>query len=272
MVPLFWTDSYKQSHHSLYPSGTEYVYSNTTPRKSRIDGVNHVVVFGIQYFVKEYLIKGWNDEFFSRPIEDVLKAYHRIIDNHLGPNVIDDNKIRYLHSLGYLPIELKALPEGGLCPIGVPLLTIINTDPKCYWLTNFLETISQTVLWQPITSATIAYGYRKFLNSIAAETSDHPEAVQWQAHDFSMRGMSSGESCKVSGSAHLLSFTGTDSIPSICFLEEYYGANIEKELIGASVTATEHSIMQSHILTVELDEIEEEWDEASNSWKFVRFL
>lgn len=242
MLSLLASDSYKQGHHLLYPHNLEYMYSNTTPRSSRVDGVNEVVVFGTQYFVEEYLINHWNETFFTQPIESILKDYHRIIDNHLGPNIVSDHNIRYLHSLGYLPVRLSALQEGTLCPIGVPLMTITNTDPKCVWLTNFLETISQTVTWLPITSATTAYNFKKLLDQYAAETSDAPEFTQWQGHDFSMRGMSSFESAQVSGAAHLLSFTGSDSIPAISFLEKYYGADITKELISGSVTASEHSV------------------------------
>lgn len=244
--PLLCSDSYKQCHHRLYPPNLEYMYSNTTPRSSRVDGVNEVVVFGIQYFVEEYLIKQWNEDFFNQPIEEILVEYHRVIDNHLGPSVINDDNIRYLHSLGHLPIRLKALPEGTLCPIGVPLMTITNTDPKCAWLTNFLETISQTVTWLPITSATTAHNFRKLLDKWVKETSDSPDFVQWQGHDFSLRGMSSFESGCVSGAAHLLSFTGSDSVPAITFLEKYYGADITKELISGSVSASEHSIAASY--------------------------
>ena len=244
--PLLKTDFYKIYHWAQYNPLTEYVYSNTTPRKSRLEGVNSVVVFGLRYFIEEYLINDWNENFFNRPIGEVIAEYRRIIDNTIGPHTVNEEQLTYLHSLGYLPLKLKALPEGTLCPIGVPLMTIINTDPKCYWLTNFVETISQTVLWQPITSATIAHRYKLLLDQFAEETSDTPEFIQWQAHDFSMRGMSSFESCCVSGAGHLLSFTGTDSIPAICMLEQYYGADVTKELVGASVTASEHSVQTSH--------------------------
>ena len=131
MSPLTGSDSYKQCHWKLYPQGIEEVYSNTTPRKSRVEGSNHVVVFGLQYFFKEYLIREWNENFFNKPIDEVLTRYNRIINNHLGPNVVNESNIRYLHSLGYLPVRIKALPEGSLCPIGVPVFTIVNTDTKC---------------------------------------------------------------------------------------------------------------------------------------------
>lgn len=244
--PLLKTDFYKIYHWAQYNPLTEYVYSNTTARKSRLDDVNSVVVFGLRYFVEEYLINDWNENFFNRDIEDVIFEYRRIIDNTIGAHTVNEDQLKYLHGLGYLPIRLKALPEGTQCPIGVPCVTIINTDPKCYWLTNFVETISQTVLWQPITSATIAHRYKLLLDQFAEETSDAAAFVQWQAHDFSMRGMSSFESCCVSGAGHLLSFTGTDSIPAICMLEKYYGADVTKELVGASVTASEHSVQCSH--------------------------
>lgn len=242
MNPLTGSDSYKQCHWKLYPEGIEEVYSNTTPRKSRVEGSDQIVVFGLQYFIKKYLIKEWDDNFFNKPVDEVLTKYKRIINNHLGPNVINQDNIRYLHSLGYLPVRIKALPEGSLCPVGVPAFTIVNTDTRCAWLTNFLETISQTVTWLPMTSATTAMRFRRLFDQYAVRTGGDLSFTQWQGHDFSMRGMSSFESAQVSGAAHLLSFTGSDTIPAIEFLEEYYGANVEKELISASVTASEHSI------------------------------
>jgi len=242
MNPLTGSDSYKQCHWKLYPQGIEEVYSNTTPRKSRVKDSNEVVVFGLQYFIKKYLIDEWGANFFEKPIEDVMEEYKRIVENHLGKNVVNDENIRYLHSLGYMPVRIKALPEGSLCPVGVPVYTIVNTDPKCAWLTNFLETISQTVTWLPMTSATTAMRFRKLFDRYAIQTGGFLPFTMWQGHDFSMRGMSSFESSQVSAAAHLLSFRGSDTIPAIEFLEQYYGANVEKELISASVTASEHSI------------------------------
>jgi nicotinamide phosphoribosyltransferase len=151
--------------------------------------------------------------------------------------------IEALHDLGYLPIRLKALPEGSRVPLRVPFATLVNTDHRFFWVTNYLETVWSTATWMPITNATIAYAYRQILDAAAATSSDLPGFVDWQGHDFSMRGQSSIESARVSGAAHLLSFTGTDTIPAIDFLEEYYQANAETELIGGSVAATEHSVM-----------------------------
>lgn len=236
-------DFYKTNHYQMYPEGTTKIYSNLTPRKSRLPGVKEVVVFGIQYFLIEYLIKQWKNNFFDLPKNIAVNAYKRLMNNTLGKDAVSMEHIEKLHDLGYLPLKIKALPEGTLCPIGVPCLTITNTVDHAFWLVNYLETILSCTVWQPMTSATIAYQYRKLLNKYALETTGSTEFVQWQGHDFSMRGMSSLESACLSGAGHLLSFTGTDTVPAITFLEQYYFANSNSELIGSSVPATEHSVM-----------------------------
>jgi len=245
--PTIQADFYKMGHYNMYPEGMRMLYSNLTPRKSRIHGINHVVVFMVQYWAKEYLIKQWNENFFNKPKEEVVGKYLRMMNCTLGPKSIDSAHIEQLHDLGYLPLEIKALPEGTLCPIKVPMLTIKNTNDGfewfCSWLVNYLETIGSCTLWQGITSATIAHQYKKIFDHYAMETVGNTEFTTWQGHDFSMRGMSSLETACMSGLGHLLSFTGTDTIPAIEFAEHYYNADVEKELVGASVPATEHSVM-----------------------------
>lgn len=243
--PFLLTDYYKVGHVFQYPDKTELVYSNLTPRKSRINGVGEMVFFGLQYFMKEYLITYFNENFFQQPKEKVMTEYKRRIVTSLGTHLPSYEHISDLHDLGYLPVEIKALPEGSKVPMRVPCLTIVNTKTEFYWLTNFLETLLSAVIWQPCTSATIAYTYRKLLNKYAEETGMPKEFVQWQGHDFSFRGMSSLETAVLSGMGHLLSFTGTDTIPAIDALEQYYNANADAELIGGSVAATEHSVMCS---------------------------
>lgn len=243
ILPLFQVDSYKISHYKMYPEGTTKIYSNFTPRKSRFPGITSVVFFGLQYFILEYLIDQWNEQFFSKGREEVILRYRRMMDTTLGKGAITTEHLRELHKLGHMPLKIKALREGTLCPIGVPCLTITNTVDHAFWLVNYLETILSCTIWQPITSATLAYEFRKLLNKFAVETTGNSSFVEWQGHDFSMRGMSSLESACTSGAGHLLSFIGTDTIPAISFLEQYYGADVEKELVGASVPATEHSVM-----------------------------
>lgn len=241
--PMLIEDFYKLSHPRQFPPKTEFVYSNTTPRSSRLDEINEVVVFGLQYLVSEFLVYNWNENFFKKPKEEVISKFKRITDATLGKDSVDMVLFEDLHDLGYLPIKIKSLPEGTLCPIGVPFMTIINTDPKYYWITNYFETLIQTTIWGAITSATIARQYKQLLDKFAEETSNNKDFVQWQGHDFSCRGMRGVESGAVSGAAHLLSFTGTDTVTAIEFLEKYYFADVNKELVGGSVSATEHAVM-----------------------------
>lgn len=243
MNPLLYTDGYKVDHRRQYPEGTTLVYSNWTPRKSRIDAIEEVVFFGLQYFIKKYIIEEFNTNFFNKPKKEIAEKYSRRINNYLGPNSVGIKHIEDLHDLGYLPMVIKALPEGSSVPIRVPMMTMYNTLPEFFWLTNYFETILSTTIWMPCTSATIAKQYRRILDKYANETSTVPEFVDWQGHDFSMRGIAGMEAAVMSASAHLLSFSGTDTIPAIDFLEEYYNANSDTELVGGSVAATEHSVM-----------------------------
>lgn len=240
--PLLLTDFYKTGHQAQYPEGTEIIYSNFTPRGSRIEGINEVVVFGIQYFIKKYLIEGFNTNFFNRPKEEVVAEYKRVLDNSLGKDSVAMAHIEALHDLGYLPLEIRALPEGTVSPMKTPVLTVHNTKPEFFWLTNFIETLLSNVLWGAMNSATIAYQYRKTLKEFEDKTSDMEGFTDWQGHDFSMRGMFGLEAAMISGAGHLLSFTGSDTIPAITFLETYYNANSDNELIAGSVPATEHSV------------------------------
>ena len=243
MNPLLYTDGYKVDHRRQYPNETTLVYSNWTPRKSRIEGIDNIVFFGLQYFIKRYLIQDFQENFFNKPKEEISKKYTRRINNYLGVNKVGIKHIEDLHDLGYIPMVLKALPEGVSVPIRVPMFTMYNTLPQFFWLTNYFETLLSTTVWLPCNSATLAKQYRLILDKYAEETSSIPEFVDWQGHDFSMRGMAGLEASVMSSAGHLLSFKGTDTIPTIDFLEDYYNANSDTELIGGSVAATEHSVM-----------------------------
>ncbi len=248
MNPLTAIDFYKTDHRRQYPEGTTQVYANFTPRSGRLANVIDrddikVVFFGLQYFIKDFLIDTWNQEFFERDKTKVVSQYKRRMDTSLGENTIDTAHIEALHDLGYLPLKIKALPEGSKVPMGVPVLTVVNTHPDFFWLTNYIETIMSCYLWKPITSATTAFEYKKLLTKYAKLTGTPLDVVQFQAHDFSFRGLSSWQDAAISGAAHLTSFYGTDTVSAIDLLEEYYDIDATQELIGASVPATEHSVM-----------------------------
>lgn len=246
MIAQHAIDFYKVGHRVQYPKGTNRVVSNFTPRSSKhaselVKQANGIVFFGLQYLMKHYLQNAWHDDFFGQPKDAVLKQYRRRMFNAIGNDRVDH--LAALHDLGYLPIEIKALPEGTLVPIGTPCLSIHNTQDEFYWLTNYLETILSSYLWMPCTSATTARVYRKILEDACKTTGGDLAGVDYQAHDFSFRGMPGPEAAALSGAAHLLFFRGTDTIPAIDLLEEYYETDAEEELVGCSVPATEHSVM-----------------------------
>lgn len=240
-IPTLLKDGYKVGHIFQYPEDTTYIYSNLTPRRGRRSDCGEVIWFGLQYFIYEYLIRAFNEDFFSRPQHEVMSTYERRIHSYLGK--IDCRHIGELHNLGYLPLRIKALPEGTLVPYGVPVMTVMNTHDKFYWLTNMIETMMSCVIWKGSTSATTAFQYRRMFDRFAHRTGASKDRVRLQGHDFSFRGMSSVEDASLSGAGHLLSFTGTDTIPAIDFLEQYYSADCETEIIGTSIPATEHSVM-----------------------------
>ena len=243
--PLNAIDFYKADHRRQYPVGTEYVYANFTPRSSRLakmlpDFDDKIVFFGLQGFIKHFLIETWNEGFFNQAKAKVVAAYKRRMDNALGEGAVPVEHIEALHDLGYLPLKIKALPEGSRVNIKVPVLTIINTDPNFFWLTNYIETVLSAELWKSCTTASIAYEYKRLLTQYAEKTGAPLDFVAVQGHDFSSRGMSGIYDAAQSGVGHLTSFIGTDSVASIDYAEEYYNAT---GVIGVSVPATEHSVM-----------------------------
>lgn len=236
-------DGYKVSHKDQYPVGTTQVYSNFTARHSKhfkqanFDG--NVVVFGTQYLV-DYLHTLWRDTFFKKPLAVALDVISSRLKAYSGHT--DFSHFEQLHNLGYLPIVIKALPEGTLAPLQTPILTITNTHPDFFWLPNYLETFISCELWHIITSATVAREYSKVLKHWSDLTCDNGDHLPFQAHDFSMRGHTSVHSAAKSGAAHLLFSMGTDTLPAIDFLEYYYN-----DFTGHSIPASEHSTMTANI-------------------------
>lgn len=282
--PLFGTDAYKTGHYRQYPPGTEQVYSNFTCRGDKyanmLPGFDHrVVFFGLQGVCQWLLGAAWNEEFFGQDKKDIVRRYKECMDQALGEGAVGTAHIEALYDVGYLPIHIKALPEGARVDVRVPLWTITNTLPNFAWLTNYLETQLSAELWKPLTSATTAYEYRRLLDAYAEKTGVDKLFVPWQGHDFSMRGMSGIHDAAQSGAGHLLSFHGTDTIPAINYLKDYYLGG--KTFIGGSVPATEHSVMCMGQQDNELDTIRriitQEYPRGvvsivSDTWDFWRVI
>jgi nicotinamide phosphoribosyltransferase len=239
-------DSYKLGHADQYPAGTTKVYSNFTPRSEWYFNIpdqykdGHITWFGLQGFLQE-MKAVWNATFFLQPRNIILPEIAEIYAPFCGPNGFDTSRLEALWELGYLPLEIKSLPEGARVPIGVPVLTITNTLSEFYWLPNFMETWLSTELWKSSTSASTSFVYRKIINRYAEMTGGSKEFIDWQGHDFSMRGMSGVQDAAKSGAGHLISFTGTDNIAAVKYIRDAYRG--KETFIGGSVPATEHSVM-----------------------------
>jgi nicotinamide phosphoribosyltransferase len=246
IFPPHATDFYKTGHRIQYPDNTTLVYSNFTCRGDKLantlpDFDHKVVFFGLQGVCQWMLIDLWNKNFFQVPKQRVIEQYKRRMDSSLGPDSVGVSHIEALHELGYLPILIKALPEGSRVDMRVPLWTIRNTHKDFFWVTNYLETQLSAECWKSVTSATTAYEYRRLLDQYAEKTGTDKTFVPWQGHDFSFRGESGIFDASQTGAGHLLSFTGTDTISAIDYLEDYYQGL--DTFVGGSVPATEHSVM-----------------------------
>lgn len=224
------SDSYKYSQFNQYPSGTEYIYSYIESRGGKYD---ETVFFGLQAFIKEYLEGSVVD------IEDIDEA-EAIITAHGEPFNREGWEYIVNRHNGKLPILIKAVPEGTVVPTGNILLSIINTDPKCYWLTSFLETALLRAIWYPTTVATNSREIKKVILDALERTGD-PASINFKLHDFGARGVSSLESAGIGGAAHLINFMGTDTVEALLFAKRYYGA----EMAGFSIPAMEHSTVTS---------------------------
>lgn len=252
--PLLLIDFYKSTHHEQYPVGLTKMVSYYTPRMSRLDDTDKVTMFGLQAFIKEYLIDGFNNYFFNRPEDEVVAEYERVLDATLGKGAYDSQKVRELHQLGYLPLEICAVPEGMRTAIGVPQIEITNTHPNFVWLVNTIETLLSCTMWHTQISAEVGYRYRQIVDRYWKKTCDEDIQPARLLGDFSMRGQHSAESAIKSSAAWCLSFLNTATVPAILWLEKNYGCDCTKEPVAFGAISTEHSVMCSNF-AVDGDEI-----------------
>jgi nicotinamide phosphoribosyltransferase len=238
-------DFYKICHRHMYPTGTTKLYATWTPRSNEyFRESDKVIWFGLQGFIRKYLISYFNRYFFERKIEEIVEEYLFYI-HYTFDESSDAGHIEALHKLGYLPIQISALPEGTKVPYRVPCVTVENTHPDFAWVTNFFETMFSSSLWMPPTSATTAWVVRQIIEKYIDLTSEN---IIWKhvgAGDFSFRGMPV-EAAIISAAAFLTSFTKTSTIPAIKYLCNYYNADVTKEEVGSWSASVEHSVTTSN--------------------------
>lgn len=252
--PMLLCDFYKTTHSQQFPKGTTKLVSYFTPRMSRLDGVNEVVVFGVQAFCKDYLIDYFYKRFFQQPAELIKEEYQHVLDNTIGAKAYSIDKIMELHKLGYLPVEIKALPEGTRCPIHVPFLEMSNTHPDFAWVPQFLESFMSSEMWHPMVSATVGTLYRDIVNRYYDMTVEDNISRSRALGDFSFRGQECMQSAIKSSAGWCLSFLNTATVPAIPYLEKMYNCDCSKEPVAFGAISTEHSVMCSNY-AVDEDEI-----------------
>jgi len=229
---MMLTDSYKMSHYRQYPAGTNNVYSYFESR----DGARwrKTVFFGLQYFLAKYLHG-------NVVTEEKVEEAARYAKLHFGATLFNYDgwmDIATRHE-GRLPVRIKAVPEGTPVPVSNVMMTVEATDPKHFWLTNYLETLLVNV-WYPCTVATQSREMKKVWLRYLKETGD-PNGVDFKLHDFGCRGVTCPEQAALGGAAHLVNFQGTDTLPALVLADKIYGCNIA----GFSIPASEHSTITS---------------------------
>lgn len=223
-------DSYKASHYLQYPPQTSFCSSYI---ESRGGDYKQLVFFGLQAFLKEYLCK---------PIkrEDIEEANEVLTSHGLPFNYEGWLYILKQHQ-GYLPLVIEALPEGTVIDTHNVLVQVENTDPKCFWLTSYIETALLRSIWYPTTVATISWHIKQIIRQALEKTADNVDGLPFKLHDFGARGASSYETASLGGAAHLINFLGTDTLAGIMAVRSYY----HERIAGFSIPAAEHSTITS---------------------------
>lgn len=244
--PIFAIDGYKLSHRAQYPDGTSRIFGNFTPRSNKhfkspyFKGGSPLIWAGTQAFLMQWFVDEFKENFFDLNAEDVVPQFKAFCDDYLGPDAVSEDGIAALHKLGFLPLRIKAVPEGSMVQMGTPVLTIINTLPEFYWLVNYFETLMSAELWPVATAATIAFNYKCIGTYWSKLTCDNDDHIPYQFHDFSARGDMGMWACTLVGMGHLMNFRGTDSVFASMRTKEQYAP---KGILAQSVNATEHSVM-----------------------------
>ncbi|WP_444937111.1 nicotinate phosphoribosyltransferase [Microbulbifer sp. JMSA004] len=228
--PILNVDSYKTSHYLQYPEGTQYVSSYIESRGGQF---KEAVFFGLQAFIKQYLTTPINAEHIEEA-EELFLAHGLPFNREGWEYILQEHQ-------GYLPIEIQAVPEGSVIPTRNVLVQVVNTDPKCFWLTSYIETALLRAIWYPTTVATQSREAKKVIQRYLLETAEGLDSLPFKLHDFGARGASSEETAAIGGLAHLVNFQGTDTIAAVLAGRRYYAA----PMAGFSIPAAEHSTMTS---------------------------
>lgn len=257
IIMMLMSDTYKQTHPRMYPRAhpnkMKRLVSYLTPRKNMSDAFPSMVFWGLQPFMVDYLVDGFNKQFFDLPLEEVEREYKYYMDIQVGVENVEWNEIAALHKLGYLPLEIRALPEGTVVNMGIPVVEMRNTHPDFAWVVQWVECVLQGELWAPCAYATVGKAYHELAEEYYKETTDGADPFMAMA-DFGMRGMSCMEDAIRASASWLLSFNKTSTIPALPYVNQYYGGQCAAYGIGRGAVSTEHSVMGANF-AIDGDEI-----------------
>ena len=243
---LLLKDFYKAVHSEMLNPGMTKSVSYYTPRKSRVNRWPKVVNFGLQMFIKNWLIDEFNENFFNRPEDEVVAEYKRVLDNAMGKDIYDINKVRKLHKLGYLPIEIISIPEGIEVPMRCPIFGITNTHDEFAWLPQALESLISAEVWYPMITATVGHTYRQIVDKYYDLTCDDNIPHRRALGNFDFRGDMGVDAALKATAGWLMSFVNTATVPAIPFMEQMYNCDCTKEEVGFGAVSTEHFVMCSN--------------------------
>ncbi len=244
--PMLLIDFYKAVHAEMLPKGITKSVSYFTPRMSRVKRWDEVAMFGLQGFIKEYLIDYFNENFFFEYRDKAIGTYKTKMDATLGEGAYGLQKIEDLYDLGYLPIEIKALPEGTLVPMHVPMFSIENTHKDFAWLPQALESLISAEMWHPMIAATVGHTYRQIVNKFYEMTCDDDVVKAKALGAFDFRGEECLQSAVKAGAGWCLSFLNTATVPTIPYLERNYNCDCTKEPVAFGSPSTEHAVACSN--------------------------
>ena len=241
------TDFYKLTHLAQYRPELTHFTSYLTPRSSRLKNIDKMVFFGLSSFCYKYLYKDFNETFFDVPVDRIKQEYYEALVNGLGYDIeaVDKTleKVLALHELGYLPIEVNALPEGALVPMQVPAIEIRSTHKDFCFVAQSIESLLSCLIWHPSMSATVGYEYGKIVKYYYDMTVDNADTWKRGCCDFSMRGQESYESAVNSSLGWLTTFYNSSTVGARFEIKEIY-EDVEPVIVGG-LTSTEHSVMTS---------------------------
>ena len=248
---MLYCDSYKQTHAKMYPDNQEELVSYLTPRKAMNEHFPKMVVYGIQPFLRD-MARAF-DEFFTTPLAVVMEEYDHYIGAHLGIGNVARDRIVELHELGYLPLEIRAMSEGTVVNMGIPIVEMRNTHPRFAWVVQWVECLLQTEVWPMCAYATVGWEYHKIAKKYYEMTAPGANPFMAMA-DFGFRGMSCLEDATRCSASWLLSFNKTSTIPALPYLDDYYDADCAKNGIGIGGVSSEHSVAAANY-AIDGDEI-----------------